>query len=165
VNSTASAETRVRRRDELFMSMLMVRLGLHSGQLALRCPAAVYTRSGCPYASLRVVDALLFAVWVGNQVARKWLRPSETRTLTEVVSRVFTVGGVTKEVYQPLTFAYPEIKEGEQDLPGILPRPTLWRSTDCGRGHSVDMWLACRPCTARAQQVMWRIGWDASRSG
>jgi hypothetical protein len=56
---------------------------------------------------------------VGHEISRPALRPNETRDITEVVSKVFTVGGVTKKVYQPLTFAYPDIKEGEEDLPGI----------------------------------------------
>jgi hypothetical protein len=62
---------------------------------------------------------------VGHEIDRRTLLPSNgTPDITEVISKVFTVGGMTKMVYQPLTFAYPEIKEGGEDLPGMLPRPT-----------------------------------------
>jgi hypothetical protein len=57
---------------------------------------------------------------LGKNVSRRSIKANETFDLTEVVSKVFTAGGVTKRVYQPLLFAFPEIKEGgEEDLSGI----------------------------------------------
>jgi hypothetical protein len=62
---------------------------------------------------------------IGHEIIRYALSPSGTRDITEVISKVLTVGGVTKMVYQPLTFAYPDIKEAEQDLPGITRATTM----------------------------------------